>query len=244
LSNSALSNARKPDLVPFRVDITYRVRRFVLLNRLRSQRQQGDHPLSTEVWYVSYGSNMARERLTCYLAGGRPSGARRHYPGARDSTPPREDRAVHLPGRLWFAGESSVWSGGTAFYDHDAVGPTPARAYRITAGQLVDIAAQEMHRSPAHDDPLEAVLLGGLDGRHAAGPGRYETMVAVGRLNGLPMFTFTAPHGHTDVPHAAPSAAYLAMIRAGLREAHDWSDAEVATYLAKVTPRDDAARRR
>lgn len=193
---------------------------------------------------MSYGSNMARARLACYLSGGRPPGARRHYPGARDSTPPREDRAVHLPGRIWFAGESSVWSGGTAFYDHDAVGPTPARAYRITAGQLVDIAAQEMHRTPAHDDPLEAVLVSGLKDRHAAGPGRYETLVAVGRLNGLPMFTFTAPHGHADVPHAAPSAAYLAMIEAGLREAHDWSDAEVATYLAKVAPRDGTARRR
>lgn len=195
-------------------------------------------PLSAEVWYVSYGSNMARARLACYLAGGRPPGARRHYAGARDRTPPREDRAVHLPGRLWFAGESTVWGGGMAFYDHDAVGPTPARAYRITAGQLADVAAQEMHRSPAPGDPLESVLLAGIDGRHAAGPGRYETLVAVGRLDGLPMLTFTAPHGHTEQPHAAPSAAYVAIIGAGLREAHGWSDAEVAAYLETVLPRD------
>jgi hypothetical protein len=185
---------------------------------------------------VSYGSNMARARLACYLAGGRPPGARRHYPGARDRALPREDRAVHLPGRVWFAGRSAVWGGGTAFYDHHAVGPTPARAYRITAGQLTDVAAQEMHRSPAHDDPLEAALVAGIDGRHAAGPGRYETLVAVGHLDGLPMVTFTAPHGHADVPHAAPSAAYAATISAGLREAHGWSDAEVAAYLGKVTP--------
>lgn len=193
---------------------------------------------------MSYGSNMARARLACYLVGGRPPGARRHYAGARDPSLPREDRAVHLPGRLWFAGESTVWGGGMAFYDHDAVGPTPARAYRITAGQLVDIAAQEMHRSPAHDDPLEAVLRAGLAGRHAAGPGRYETLVAVGRLDGLPMLTFTAPHGHTDVPHARPSAAYLTMIAAGLREAHGWSDAEIAAYLTTVLPRDGGAVRR
>lgn len=190
---------------------------------------------------MSYGSNMARARLTCYLAGGRPPGARRHYAGARDRTLPRDDRAVHLPGRVWFAGESSVWGGGTAFYDHDAVGPTPARAYRITAAQLADVAAQEMHRSPTADDPLEAALLDGIDGRHAAGPGRYETLVAVGQLDGLPMLTFTAPHGHSDVPHTAPSAAYLAMIGAGLREAHDWSDTEVSAYLATVLPRDDDA---
>jgi hypothetical protein len=50
------------------------------------------------------------------------------------------------------------------------------------------------------------------------------------------MVTFTAPHGYADVPHAAPSAAYAATISAGLREAHGWSDAEVAAYLGKVTP--------
>jgi hypothetical protein len=58
------------------------------------------------------------------------------------------------------------------------------------------------------------------------------------------MVTFTAPHGHADVPHTTPSAAYVAMIGAGLREAHDWSDAETAAYLATVLPRDDASRRR
>ncbi|PUB32425.1 hypothetical protein C8K30_101951 [Promicromonospora sp. AC04] len=190
---------------------------------------------------MSYGSNMARARLTCYLAGGRPPGARRQYPGARDRTLPREDRAVHLPGRLWFAGESTVWGGGIAFYDHDATGPTPARAYLITAAQLADLAAQEMHRSPAPGGPLEAALLAGIAGRHTAGPGRYETLVAVGRLDGLPMLTFTAPHGHADVAHSAPSAAYVAMIGAGLREAHGWSDAEVTAYLATVAPRDATA---
>jgi hypothetical protein len=187
---------------------------------------------------VSYGSNMARARLACYLTGGRPTGARRHYPGARDRTLPSEDRAVHLPGRLWFAGESTVWGGGVAFYDHDAVGPTAARAYRITAAQLADVAAQEMHRPPVPDDPLEAALLAGIEGRHVAGAGRYETLVAVGRMDGLPMLTFTAPHGHAEAPHAAPSAAYVAMIEAGLREAHGWSDGEVAAYLATVLPRD------
>ncbi|GAA2219081.1 hypothetical protein GCM10010413_06680 [Promicromonospora sukumoe] len=192
---------------------------------------------------MSYGSNMARARLDCYLQGGRPPGARRTYPGARDRTPPREDRAVHLPGRLWFAGESSVWGGGVAFYDHDAVGPTPARAYRITSGQLADVAAQEMHRSPAPDDPLEALLRSGVARRHTAGPGRYETLIAVGRLDGLPMLTFTAPHGHAGRPHAAPSAAYVAMIAAGLREAHGWSDAEVRTYLSSVVPRAGGAGR-
>lgn len=43
------------------------------------------------VWYAAYGSNLAAVRLRCYLAGGRPPGGARTYPGARDPSPPRRD---------------------------------------------------------------------------------------------------------------------------------------------------------
>ena len=32
-----------------------------------------------QVWYASYGSNLARDRFLCYLEGGRPKGATRTY---------------------------------------------------------------------------------------------------------------------------------------------------------------------
>jgi hypothetical protein len=191
--------------------------------------------MSSDVWYVSYGSNMSWERLGCYLAGGRPPGAARSYVGARDRTLPRDDVAVELPGRLYFAGQSPVWGGGVAFYDHDEPGPTPARAYRITAEQLADVAAQEMHRIPVEGDPLEEVIVGGLDeGRHEAGPGHYETLIEVGRLDGLPMLTFTAPHGCDAVPHTPPAPAYLAMLADGLRSSRGWDDEQVAAYFLSV----------
>ena len=187
---------------------------------------------TARVWYVSYGSNMSRSRLDCYLVGGRPPGARRTYPGARDHAPPVADAAVELPGRLYFAGESSVWGGGVAFYDHDAPGPTPARAYLITIDQFVDVAAQEMHRHPSADDPLAHVLAEGLpDGRHVAGPGRYETLIMVGTREGLPMLTFTAPHGSVEVTHTPPRPNYLAMLADGLREAHGWDSRRSAAYF-------------
>ena len=44
-------------------------------------------------------------------------------------------------------------------------------------------------------------------GRHAVGPGRYETLVEVGRHEDLPLLTFTSPHGHEHVEHTQPSAA-------------------------------------
>lgn len=186
------------------------------------------------VWYVSYGSNMSKERLAAYVRGGRPEGARTTYVGARDRTLPLDDAAVDLPGRLYFAGESPTWTGGVAFYDHDEPGPTAARAYLITAAQFADIAAQEMHRLPQPDDPIEQIVVDGLEhGRHEAGPGHYETLIEVGRRDGLPMLTFTAPHGYDAVPHTRPSQAYLATLARGLWESRGWGDTEIAAYFAE-----------
>lgn len=188
--------------------------------------------MTDEVWYASYGSNMCRARLLAYLLGGRPEGARRSYVGSRTPSEPVDDITIDLPGRLYFAGESPTWGGGVAFYDHDEPGPTAARAYRITAGQFADIAAQEMHRLPQPGDPIEEVIVGGLDeGRHEAGPGHYETLIEVGRHDGLPILTFTAPHGYDAVPHTQPSEPYLAMLAEGLRESRGWDDDRIRDYL-------------
>ncbi|TYL51485.1 histone deacetylase [Nocardioides sp. BGMRC 2183] len=197
--------------------------------------------MQPEVWYVSYGSNLSRDRLAAYLLGGRPPGARRGYAGARRKAMPVEDIAVDLPGRLYFAGESSVWGGGVAFYDHDTPGPTAGRAYRITVEQFADVAAQEMHRVPEPGDPIEEVLLSGLveglpEGRHEVGPGHYETLIEVGRRDGLPMLTFTAPHGFDGVPHTVPSPAYRAMLALGLRESRNWDEQRITAYLDEHQP--------
>lgn len=196
-----------------------------------------------EVWYVSYGSNLAADRLACYIEGGSPVGSSTHHPGARDPRLPERSMPVELPGALYFAGRSAQWGGGgVAFYDHDTPGPTAARAYLVTVAQLADIAAQEMHRVPDPDDPLEEVLVGGLDGgRHQAGPGHYETLIEVGEHDGVPMLTFTAPHGLGHVPLTRPSPPYLAMLAAGLRESHGWSEEQIDAYFARVLPDDDPA---
>ncbi len=193
-----------------------------------------------DVWYVSYGSNMSAGRLAAYLEGGRPPGGRRSNPGARNSAPPRRSVPVDLPGALYFAGDSPQWGGGVAFYDHDAQepgqgGPTAARAYLVTAEQFADVAAQEMYRVPQQGDPLEEVVLGGIDGgRHHVGPGRYETLVEVGRMDDAPMLLFTSPHGIDHVEHTQPSPSYLAMLALGLKESRGWDDDNVAAYFERV----------
>ena len=186
----------------------------------------------SHVWYVSYGSNMSAARLACYLEGGCPPGGSRHHPGARDRTPPTRSVPVDLPGTTYFAGESPQWGGGVAFYDHRTPGWTAARAYLVTAGQLADVAAQEMYRVPAAGDPVERIALGEMPGdRHELGPGRYETLVEVGRHDGLPMLTFTAPHGADHVEHTRPASAYLETMATGLQESRGWDEGQVAAYF-------------
>ncbi|MFL6130144.1 MAG: histone deacetylase [Mycobacteriales bacterium] len=186
--------------------------------------------MTSGVWYVAYGSNMAAARLACYLEGGCPPGGSRVNPGARDCTLPARSEPVDLPGTTYFAGESRQWGGGVAFYDHDEPGRTAARAFLVTPGQLADIAAQEMYRLPAAGDPLEELVLD-LFERHSLGPGRYETLVCVGDLDGHPLLTFTCPHGARAVEHTRPVPAYLSTMATGLRESREWSNADVQAYL-------------
>jgi hypothetical protein len=183
------------------------------------------------VWYVSYGSNMCTARLNCYLAGETPPAAQRRYPGCRDRRPPRRAIGCDLAGGVYFATQSPVWGGGRAFYDPALDDTTFARAYLITPGQFADIVAQEMYRTPGADIDLRPVL---ATGRAELGPGRYETMLHVGDLAGHPLLTFTAPWHAVDVALTVPSASYLRMLAAGLREAHGWDVPRVAGYLARL----------
>ncbi|WP_261563045.1 histone deacetylase [Frankia tisae] len=181
------------------------------------------------VWYASYGSNMRMARLRHYLDGGCPPGSDHRHPGSRDPRPPRLSVPVMLPGEMYFALESRIWTGGIAFYDPAAPGEVAGRAHLLTVGQFADIAAQEMHRAPDVDLDLAAVL---RTGRIRMGPGRYETLVLVGHRTGVPVLTFTAPWSLADVRPTVPSAGYLAMLAGGLREAQGWSPARIAGYLA------------
>lgn len=142
---------------------------------------------------------------------------------------PVRSKAVELPGVVYFATRSPVWKGGRAFYDPDAEGSVWARAHLVTAGQFSDIAAQEMYRPPGQDLDLGAVLAAG---RARLGPGRYETLVHPGDVDGVPLLTFTAPWRVGDAEWTKPSAAYVRVIAAGLLEAGAWDADAVARYLA------------
>ena len=154
----------------------------------------------------------------------------RVYPGARDKTAPRGLRGLWLSGQVYFALESKVWTGGMAFLDPASPGKAAGRGYLITTEQFADVVAQEMHREPGTVSVDVEALLG--VGSLALGDGRYETLVLAGYSDGAPVVTFTAPERFSPV--AAPSAAYLRMLAAGLREAHGWDLRVSAEYLAQL----------
>lgn len=188
-------------------------------------------PVSSLVWYVAYGSNLSTTRFSCYLRGGRPPGAARTYPGARDRSLPRDNKALWIPGGIYFATESQVWGGGRALYDPDVPGTAAARAYLITVGQFSDVLAQEMYRQTAADLDLAEIATAG---RAQIGDGRYETLIYLGHDEQAPMVTFTAPWAIQDVPLLSPSATYLQVLGQGLGEAHGWGHREAAMYLASL----------
>ncbi|WP_328776255.1 histone deacetylase [Streptomyces goshikiensis] len=181
------------------------------------------------VWYASYGSNMHMDRLAAYIAGGTPPGATRTYPGCRDHRAPERSIAVELQGCLYFATESPVWTGGRGFYDPTAAGRMRGRAHLVTVGQMSDIAAQEMYKEPGADLDLALAL---SHGRDELGPGRYETLICPGAIEGIPVLTFTAPWVLSDVQPLMPSAAYLRYLAGGLLESGPWEEQDIAAYLS------------
>jgi hypothetical protein len=142
---------------------------------------------------------------------------------------PARSVAVELAGAVYFATASPVWGGGRAFYDPLARGRVLARAHLVTVEQFSDIAAQEMYRAPGADVDLTEVL---AHGRAALGDGRYETLVRVGSVDGLPLLTFTAPWRLGEVAPHPPSTSYVRCLATGLLATRAWDAETVAAYVA------------
>ncbi len=195
----------------------------------RNSRCPPEEPL---VWYVAYGSNLAERRFSSYLQGGRPAGATRDYTGCRDTRPARRTAAVEVDGGLVFAGRSRAWGGGMAFYDPAALGRVACRAYLVTVEQFADVTAQEMRR-PAGGAFARSLgeALAAVEAVRVMGAGHYETVARLGERDGTPLLTVTVDAAQRP-PLAAPAPAYLRWLVTGLREAHGWTPAQVAAYLA------------
>ncbi|HSL59462.1 MAG TPA: hypothetical protein VK866_16560, partial [Acidimicrobiales bacterium] len=185
------------------------------------------------VWYVAYGSNLDEQRFRCYLEGGRPEGRGSAHHGARDRTPPRDDRAVHLDHCVVFSGRTSTWGpGGVAHLVATGHHPTPtrARAWLVTLGQLEDVIAQETGRISVQLD-LGAVVTAG---EVRLGDGRYDRVVSTGDHDGVPQVTLAWARPTPPGPVTLPSEAYLRTMARGLRQSHGMDPDEIESYFGAL----------
>lgn len=159
------------------------------------------------VWYVAYGSNKVATRLHTYLCGGTPKGSRRTYLGARNPMLPERSVQLHIPHRLFFAGESPVWGGGVAFVDPrtDPAHSTAAVAWLITTEQLSDLVTQEN----GGEAPGPRIVMPAVGKHEVLATGRYDLLVGIDPIDGIAAATLTA--SNPPEPRE-PSAAYLALV--------------------------------
>lgn len=163
--------------------------------------------MSQQVWYVAFGSNTVPAMLGRYV--------------------PVEDvehRAVTIPHELYFAGKA--WGAAPAFVEHvrnDEVA-TPARAYLLDVAHLPRLMGGEngqfadewrvdigvMKSSDVIDYPVP------LDSDE--GVGKYNALLRLDDIDGLPAVTITTTH---QLTRGGPSDEYLTVIRAGLSADHD-----------------------
>ena len=170
-----------------------------------------------KVWYVSYGSNLCKDRFMCYIQGGKPEGSAKIEKGCRDQTPPKADEKVDLMYPLYFTKEKSKWGeGGVAFIGHDKISTekTIGRMYLITDEQFEDVVAQENNQDNLSID-LHKVIENGFQDINTSWYGR---IIFLGYKDKAPMFTFTNPRPMNAVIFTVPTASYLKVISRGLME--------------------------
>ena len=110
-----------------------------------------------------------------------------------DKSSPEEERPYQIPYELYFAYSSHRWNrSGVAFIDDRKPGKTMGKVYKIRRSQF-----REIHR---------------LEGSP------YSNKIALGMLDGIPVYSFTSPERRYDVK--APCREYLDVVLAGLKETY------------------------
>lgn len=186
------------------------------------------------VWYACYGSNCSQARFATYLTGGSPPGASMVHAGARDPSPPQDQRPVTFSSQICFAGYAASWGGAPAFLQHQTnLNGAWGKGYLISSSQFADVFDQENQRAPGTTALPELTSLepGTLV---TLGSHRYDALVVLAPVDGVPCLSFTDPNPPETRTPAAPSAAYLGTIARGLRACHSVSAPLLAEHLLRA----------
>jgi hypothetical protein len=184
-----------------------------------------------KVWYACYGSNLLKERFSCYIGGGQPANAKRIYPGCSNKTLPEKNKGIIINRELYFAKSSKTWSGGGAGFiksNLDETVETLGRMYLITEQQFVDLVQQEIKYEGDFDIDLKSVIKNSsLDMKNDSW---YGQIIHLGEEEGCPIFTFTN-EDYLSNEINSPHEFYLKIIIEGIKETYTMSNAEIETYL-------------
>ncbi len=184
------------------------------------------------IWYATYGSNLLRGRLDCYIQGGQPAGVANVYPGCRDKASPRDARRVVLPYRLYFAERSESWGGAIAFIRRTISDTsTYGRMFLMTYGQFNDVVRQENGRRVPGSIVVPPFEVLANAGRWEIADYRlYAGIIKIGTRHGHPILSLTA--GHESHVVGAPSEAYVKTIVSGLKETYPcMRNSRILAYL-------------
>ena len=163
------------------------------------------------VWYVSYGSNMLRERFLCYIEGGSYEGSSYRQP-CSDTSAPVAVRAIEIPYDMYFGNHSGSWQDcGVSFLDTSRKGRALGVAYLITREQFNHVACEEN------------------GGRQPGGGYWYEDIIDLDTMDGFEVKTITNKSLRT---YNEPCEEYLDTLRKGIME--NWpnlTEKEIEDYL-------------
>ena len=164
------------------------------------------------VWYVSYGSNMLKERFLCYIRGGSFEGSKYRQP-CEDTSLPVAVKPFKIPYDMYFGNISSSWQeGGVSFLDISKPGNAFGVAYLITKKQFEHLVKQENSGRPPED-----------------GYGWYENIIDLGMMDGFEVKTITNNNLRSYNP---PCDKYSDILHEGIKE--NWphiSDEDIEDYI-------------
>lgn len=187
------------------------------------------------IWYLSYGSNLNKNRFGCYILGGQPEGSLETEKGCSDIAMPLKDKGKTIPHEMVFAGTSSRWNNkGVAAIDpkKDPTALTYARMYLITKDQFFDLVKQE------NNIPLTQKHLWDLpekgESKVILPKSWYGKLLCIGEEEGYPIYTFTIIEDFSSIKINPPDPAYIKIIQKGLEESHIFSLWEAEKYLIQL----------
>ncbi|KAK7330295.1 hypothetical protein VNO77_24485 [Canavalia gladiata] len=199
------------------------------------------------IWYASYGSNMRKARLHCYIAGGQVEGMQKSCSGSMNKTLPKEILWKTFPCHIFFGRESSCsWGlGGVAFLnpEKNAQLKTYMCLYKISVEQFNDILFQENALSLNAGSPLlDMTTLNAISDKEfnsvEVAKGRwYGNVVYLGKEQDIPIITMTCSLLDIErfksgkLPLHAPNEAYANTLIKGLVEGEQLSEVEASAYI-------------